>query len=405
MPSDRRTKGTRLWLQPERRDKRTGDLLERSVWVIRDGTRKRSTGCAPADREGAEIKLADYIASRHRPEVQTSADPRQVLISDILNLYLRDRAPEHARPKETLQRILALAEWWTDPVQARADLDAGRIDDRFTGVAADVRGATCRCFAKFIGRPAWARRLLEDLRAALNYAFDEGVIDRRIAVALPDKPVARDVWMTRSEAAKLIWSAWRYTEAEANLPNGRAARHTRRHLARFILVALYTGTRKTAILEAAFERTPGFGYVDLDKGVFYRRAAGRKETKKRQPPAPLPRRLLAHMRRWRARGQAFVVEWNGQPVSEIDHAFRALARACNMPQVTPHTLRHTAATWAMQNGGDPWKLSGYLGMSLQTLLDTYGHHHPDHLDGAGDVIATGRSRTPTQPRQEQKNIS
>ncbi len=48
----------------------------------------------------------------------------------------------------------------------------------------------------------------------------------------------------------------------------------------------------------------GRGHVDLEQGVFYRRAIGRRKTKKRQPPVKLPPRLLAHMRRWAALGFA-----------------------------------------------------------------------------------------------------
>src|SRR4029434_3546284 len=59
--------------------------------------------------------------------------------------------------------------------------------------------------------------------------------------------------------------------------------------------------------------------------------------------------------------------------------------------VTPHTLRHTAATWLMQRGAPMWEAAGFLGMSEKTLRDTYGHHHPAHLRGAADAIA---SRTP-----------
>ena len=50
-------------------------------------------------------------------------------------------------------------------------------------------------------------------------------------------------------------------------------------------------------------------------------------------------------------------------------------------------LRHTAATWLMQKGADPWQAAGYLGMSLEVLLNTYGHHHPDYLSDAVEKIA------------------
>ena len=51
-------------------------------------------------------------------------------------------------------------------------------------------------------------------------------------------------------------------------------------------------------------------------------------------------------------------------------------------KVTPHTLRHTAATWLMQNGVPMWEAAGFLGMSKEILEKTYGHHHPDHMKAA-----------------------
>ncbi len=34
-----------------------------------------------------------------------------------------------------------------------------------------------------------------------------------------------------------------------------------------------------------------------------------------------------------------------------------------------------------------WQAAGYLGMSLEVLLNTYGHHHPDYLSDAVEKIA------------------
>jgi integrase len=117
--------------------------------------------------------------------------------------------------------------------------------------------------------------------------------------------------------------------------------------------------------------------------VFYRRAAGRRETKKRQPPVPLPDQLLAHLRRWKRRGQRFAVEWNGNPVQSVDKAFANVVTNAGLgADVTPHVLRHTAATWLMQAGTDVWEAAGYLGMTIEMLSQRYGHHHPDHLSGA-----------------------
>jgi hypothetical protein len=54
--------------------------------------------------------------------------------------------------------------------------------------------------------------------------------------------------------------------------------------------------------------------------------------------------------------------------------------------VTPHTFRHTAATWLMQAGVPVWTAAGYLGMSVEVLINTYGHHHPDHLREAANAF-------------------
>jgi integrase len=70
-----------------------------------------------------------------------------------------------------------------------------------------------------------------------------------------------------------------------------------------------------------------------------------------------------------------VVEWNGEAVRRVIKAFaRAVEEAGIGPDVTPHTLRHTAASWGMQNGADHGELADYLGMTVETLRRVYGHH-------------------------------
>jgi hypothetical protein len=40
----------------------------------------------------------------------------------------------------------------------------------------------------------------------------------------------------------------------------------------------------------------------------------------------------------------------------------------------------------MQAGVPVWTAAGYLGMSVEVLLNTYGHHHPDHLREAANAF-------------------
>ena len=95
------------------------------------------------------------------------------------------------------------------------------------------------------------------------------------------------------------------------------------------------------------------------------------------------------MRRWKDRKliSACFVEFNGKPVGSVKKGFKSAVDLAKLPgKVTPHTLRHTAATWLMQRGVPIWEAAGFLGMSPEVLQYTYGHHHPDYLQRAAVAI-------------------
>jgi integrase len=369
-----RSKGVRLWL-------RKGKGTIQSIWIIRDGPKQVRTGCGLYDREEAERKLSSYIDAKYRPERQRNRDPSQILIADVLNIYAEDIRPTIRRPVELGQRIFALLS--------------------FFGIRtlAEINGPTCRNYVESRGSVSMARRELEDLRAAINHHRREGLCSEIIEVTLPPKSIPRERWLTRVEAAKMIREAWRFQEVQEGRPTGR---HSRRHIARFMLVALYTGTRSGAICTAAVGQAVGRGYVDLKEGVFYRRDPGKRETKKRQPTIRVPERLLAHMRRWERLGisKSSVIEFTGRPVKSVRKAFARVALAAGLEDVTPHILRHTAVTWAMQAGADPYAAADFFGMSLEILQRVYGHHHPDQHKAVGEALTrrtgsaqVGRNRT------------
>ena len=53
------------------------------------------------------------------------------------------------------------------------------------------------------------------------------------------------------------------------------------------------------------------------------------------------------------------VEFNGNPVASVKKGFKtAVGLARLRGRVTPHTLRHTAATWLMQRGVPIWRPQG-----------------------------------------------
>ena len=80
--------------------------------------------------------------------------------------------------------------------------------------------------------------------------------------------------------------SWRERK-KTKLP-GSKGRHTLRHIARYILVAIYTGSRNGDICNAAVTPAIGRAYADLERGIFKRKPDNKKETSKRQPTVPIP---------------------------------------------------------------------------------------------------------------------
>ena len=386
----RRGKGAKLQLKAARRDK-SGKVTHRATWIIRDNGRDVSTGCATNEIAAAEEKLKDYIASKYTPKRRVRHID-DIAVADVLSIYLdaqldklRGRFNVDGESEDTLpairkfkKRIERLNEWWG------------------AKMLGEVNGEACRSYTKKRRKKGGARRDLEDLRAAIGYHAAEGFHREIVKVSLPEKGEPRDKWLTRGDAAKLIWTCWRYREMQRNSRDPEkgvkapTAKRPLRHLARFILLGIYSGTRAGAIAAASPIPALGRSYVDLERGRYYRLKQGSTKTNKRQPTVPIPLRLLAHLRRWhRIDSEAkHFVEFNGKPVTSVKTAFKSAVRLAGLgPGISPHTLRHTAATWLMQKGADPWQAAGYLGMSLEVLLNTYGHHHPDYLSDAVEKIA------------------
>ena len=63
----------------------------------------------------------------------------------------------------------------------------------------------------------------------------------------------------------------------------------------------------------------------------------------------------------------------------------ACARA-GLEGVTPHTLRHTGATWMAQKGRSMFEVAGMLGQNPMTTSRVYAKQSPEHLRDAVDAL-------------------
>src|SRR5262249_22608646 len=300
------------------------------TWTEHGRSRERSTGTA--DREQAQIMLAEWLQRRGRRA--GPSDPAAALVTDVLIEYAKQRGPKMAAPSRIAYAVFALTDFFEgNSVADVTPQTCGRyVEERCRSVISDSGEVEKRgCSAGTV------RRELGVLRAAINYAFKNGRITRPVAVELPDRPEPRDRWLTRSEAARLL-KATKTAQARFYLPL-------------FVLIGIYTGRRKEAILSLRWPQ------VDLEAPTINLHLAGRRRTNKRRGIVPIPPRLLPHLKHAKRRGteMGYVLHVNGARLGDIKKGFAAACKRAGLQGVTPHTLRNTCATWLMQKGTDPWQ--------------------------------------------------
>jgi hypothetical protein len=189
----------------------------------------------------------------------------------------RGSGESQANKEKFDERITRLAKWW-----------GGKM-------LAAVSGVNCRAYTKHRGNDGGSRRDLEDLRAAINHHAKEGFHRGIVRVVLPEKGLPRERWLTRSEAARLLWTCW-YRETQTVHIGKRKGQKIEtkkwplRHVARFILIGLYTGTRAGALAAIwatleAMSSSSGFDYT-LDRIERFEREVGRLKEEIRQSRDP-----------------------------------------------------------------------------------------------------------------------
>lgn len=359
------------------------------TWIIRDGQLSRGTGCHEHDRGGAEKALARYITKKHDPKKALNAeDVNSIKIMDVCAmeiLHISKRKIDQQYKNQLISAIQRIGNWFSS--YTIGDLNAD-LQERY----AEER----------VLQPS-AFRDLKLLQAAINRCVKKtkGGIQPKFSATLPDAPKSRVRYLTRDEAAAMLWAAWRERK-KTKLP-GSKGRHTLRHIARYILIGIYTGSRNGDICNASLIPAIDRGYVDLDRGIFKRKPDNKEATSKQQPTIPLPPRLLAHMRRWARLGISnhSVIEFMGKRVRRIHDGWESLVEKAGLAtedktkKVLRHTLRHTAITWYLSPDRrtgrkvDIETVSLYCGVSVETIRKTYRHETPDTF---ADLLEVSKSK-------------
>ena len=216
----------------------------------------------------------------------------------------------------------------------------------------EVNGEACRSYTKKRRKKGGARRDLEDLRAAIGHHAAEGFHREIVKVSLPEKGEPRDKWLTRSDAAKLIWTCWRYREMQRKLarpdegcegPDSQTSAPTSCSLY-FVgdLQRNARGSYRGCISHSGARSL----LCRLGARTLLPSETGQCENQQAATDGADPLRLLAHLRRWhRIDPEAkHFVEFNGKPVTSVKTAFKSAvqtrrARSRNIPSHACDTRR------------------------------------------------------------------
>lgn len=315
-------------------------------WSERGRSRRAST--RTEDRKRAEAILAAF-------KLRKDASPDvELTVTDAIDFYLETRGTQIASLERADMAAKHLRKFFGSLPLLDCDLAAQEA------YVASRKGAANETIKRELGVLSAAFKWTKP-RKRLPYVPD--------VISLPSSP-AKDRWLTRGEVAKIL----RHLRA-------RERKERCRHLVLFVRLALFTGARTGAILDLTWDR------VNLAKRhVSYPLPGAVETTKKRAVVTLSPNlvRMLKHAKR--KTNSEYVISFRGEKVDRIVRGFRRNMVELGLEDVTPHTLRHTFATWAAMKGQPLFLIGKALGQSEARTTERYAKHQPEALRAVTDAV-------------------
>lgn len=297
--------------------------------------------------ERVSLRTADLHEAKRRLR-DWEAKPAGDTVGELVESYLTDK-------DKTAIRAVDLRGSWKMAKATFGHLRPDQITRDVCRAYRDERYAAGR-------KPNTVRKELEVVRAALNF-HKRG---EKAVFELPPPPPPKERYLSKAEVRTLLKAARKFP-----------------HVRSFIALSISTGARQSALLELTWDR------VDMKRRMIkLSRGEAIDEQMKSRAVVPMNRRAYRYLRVLEAAATSpYVIEWAGHRVLSIKKGFATAATKAGLRGVTPHILRHTAASWMAMGGVPMFDISRYLGHSDTRVTERrYAKLSPEYLRKAAKAL-------------------
>jgi integrase len=223
-------------------------------------------------------------------------------------------------------------------------------------------------------KPGTINRELAVVSHMLSKAEEWGWLDKKpCKVKFLKEDNTRLVYLSEAQSARLLEAAKEDENPQIYL---------------FVLIALFTGMRRSEILTLKLEN------IHTEHCQIYLPKA--KAGARTQPITKTLSDYLAHHIGSLPKAQIWLFPSIGKTKSKYGHTtaieepFRRIVKAAGMDpkQITPHTLRHTATTHLVQAGVDIPTIQSITGHKTVEMVLRYSHQSGNHIQQAYDKLET-----------------
>ena len=199
------------------------------------------------------------------------------------------------------------------------------------------------------------------IRQVWNMARRDGLISGESptkAVRKPKKDNRRDRFLTHDEANTLL----NYLKEKSDQLHNMA------------LLSLHTGMRAGEIFSLVW------GDADIERGIIMIRDPKASKNRAAYMTREV-KKMFKGLKRKDISDLVFTDKRHGGKIKEISHAFRVAVNDLKMNEgitdprqkVVFHTLRHTFASWLVENGTDLYTVKDLMGHSTLAMTERYAH--------------------------------